>query len=168
MISGFFTTLKNDIVYLNRCLSEENDLNENKKAKLAAVRILAAFGMLWGGLQMFSSLFGVKTRITSEKAGGLLAGIASYVLSHDVFTMCRNQEKNVFKKGKILADKVTNGISGFFHKISEKGRKLFESSEEDESMTLNNLKDKIAITMLTHETLVPFFWNWLILNLRNE
>lgn len=117
MISGFFTTIQNDIMTLcDACSSNKAKRPSDDKVGHAAVRIIAAVGMVIA-VGIAASALGA---IVATPVGALIGlGIAALIYSvmHDVFIIARNKDTELSASGvggalKDLGKQILNGLDG--------------------------------------------------------
>lgn len=95
MITDFFPTLQNDLILLwDAAQGRLPQVQGDKKVGLAAIRVLAAFGMTYGAIVGISGL----ALAASAPVGAVLTlavGVVTLLLSRDIFVMSQNETANM-------------------------------------------------------------------------
>lgn len=92
MIDNFFNVVQQDIAFLANYSEQSNESDDQQqKVSIVAMRMFAVVGMA------FSVILGLRSFAAHTAMGGifkLASAVALYTLSHDIFVMGVNSEKN--------------------------------------------------------------------------
>lgn len=86
MIYSFFSLLQQDMRYIKWYINDRS-YNDNERVGIAALRILAAFGM---GLSVVTAITAFKAATLGGTIFRLAFVVALYVVSHDLFMIGTN------------------------------------------------------------------------------
>lgn len=115
MIPNFLNIVQQDFIHIRDGVNNGIEDSDEGKRRIgrAALRTFAVLGMAFSAL---FTLGAIRASTTGGAIASLIIAIASYVVSHDVFVIVTNSEKNivgqVFAVGKSILGDIGDLLNG--------------------------------------------------------